>query len=288
MQQATLEKHGWVKQGRAKNGVETYEHPEHGRLFVDHYSLKWRHGTVEGDTSYSTSPKSLSHYVSNLPKHSTKPLSKMQAQLDGTYRHSQHSESEQFGDPGKPVETKTHYGFPFNVKFHGGEHSGKVATIHSIIPKRYNKEEDTYRGKLHGDFKSQSARNIIVTGKHLSNFAHYHGGETQHSEEQPEKADSLNVSGAAAVFGPAVSFKQKVEPVTQHAENNLLAGRSNFLLPSRRGGPHPLFNKLLKKYGGIVHNAHGGFTLPKKAADSFNQAAHDAGFQHGYHYSLRG
>lgn len=142
--------------------------------------------------------------------------------LKNFHGSSQHSEeaaeegTEQFGEVGKPVEDKDHFALGFNVRFHDGEHKGKVATLHSIIPKRYNKEETTYRGKLHGDFKSESARNILVTRKHLSKFAHYHDGPTQHDEEPaPSPKEQFNVRGTSFISSPV----RVLEETTQHDES---------------------------------------------------------------------
>jgi len=95
-------------------------------------------------------------------------------------------DAEQFNEVGKPVANKDHYG-TFHVKFHSGEHAGKSATFSSIIPKRYSKEQTTYRGKLHGKFNSESARNITCTGDHLCKNAHYHTAEdSQHGEDMDD------------------------------------------------------------------------------------------------------
>lgn len=141
-------------------------------------------------------------------------------------------------------------------------------------------------------FNGVSATHGSTADSLLSHLKKVHS--SQHSEEGltplPEYVprNSTNVSGTPSVFGPPVQTKPVKDDTTQHAEGERIAGRSSFLSHHRRSGPHPLLHKLLKKYGGTVHNPLGGFTLPKKAAEAFNQAASGAGFQHGYHYSLKG
>lgn len=82
---------------------------------------------------------------------------------------------EQFGESGTPFKAGKYHPSGTKVKFHDGEHKGHVVSLDSVIPKRYNKEETTYRGKIvGGKFNSESARNITATENHMAKFAHYH------------------------------------------------------------------------------------------------------------------
>lgn len=177
------------------------------------------------------------------------------------------------------------------AKFHDlvAKHGGTVSTVHT---RRFTVPRTSLKA-----FHTDTAKAGYPHG------SHWRVPYSQHSSEEvkplPEYVprESLNVSGAPAVFGSASLARVKPEPeeeTTQHAEGGLISGRSAFLATDRKGNfgtkskPHPMLHKLLKKFGGAVHNPHGGFTLPKHAAEAFNQAASGAGFQHGYHYSLKG
>lgn len=360
----------FVELGKIKQALEKHGY-RMSHQYADGSSQQWVHDATNSVAHlYPNAKKYKYHHSSDSHGNSGfKSQSEFVNHL-GKVHSSQHSEEvEQFGEPGKPFQAGKYHPSGTVVKFHGGEHEGRVVELGSVIPKRYNKEETVYRAKiLGGKFASESARNIHATDSHLAKFAHYHSGDTQHaednhihvwavpnlavgknqgkhrlvskttgyditdrhydteddarkhveelnkrpnmmrkykfhsysqhteaSEEIEEKLQtSTMIHPSMATFGSAILMKKLKPSTTQHSEQfgEVVAGRSGFLvhgkgLIKRRSFSNRL-HQILQKHGGSIHNGSGGFTLPKKAVEAFNQSAEGAGYQRGHHYSLNG
>ena len=125
---------------------------------------------------------------------------------------------------------------------------------------------------------------------------HYSSQHSEKAEQEPSTStmrETTLLHGTHGGFAPAILTKKVKAETTQYAEQKMVAGRSRFLISRNRGTVggrrvHNILHRILQQHGGSVHNAHGGFTLPKRAIESFNEAANGAGFQHGHHYSLNG
>lgn len=131
--------------------------------------------------------------------------------------------------------------------------------------------------------------------KHNSPSGSYHysakgemgsSGQFDEVEQPTEREASLHLSGAPNGLGSAVLMRKPKPETSQHAEApKTVQGRSKFLSQHGRSFNRRL-HQILLQHGGAVHSKDGGFTLPKKAIEAFNQAASGAGFQHGHQFSL--